>query len=330
MSKFCDKCGIKLNDDDFLCPSCGAIWGDRIYRTPISFDAENQDTEAAEPSCAEQDEEPTETARKQPRWLLPLAMLCIVLAFGLFLLGTDRLFLAGEGTSAATTTTPAIDPEYPSTSPVDPDLPYTVYTVKFVDPYGTPIPGVYIENLWTFISSGIAPSEFLFSDQNGMVSLIIFNGFNGDVHINIFSVPQGYDQDMVGEIRYYAEGQTEMLIVLKFSDEPPLEIDPVDPSWGDEATITYTIQFVDPAGNPVSGVKIYNPMVWVSSAYLYSNSDGMITFSLPYTLDEVVIRSVPDGYSDELVLVPQSLEGGTYLVIVLKYALDLPTVNFDV
>ena len=34
MGKFCSKCGLQMQEDDFLCPRCGAIWGDRIYRVP--------------------------------------------------------------------------------------------------------------------------------------------------------------------------------------------------------------------------------------------------------------------------------------------------------
>ena len=68
MGKFCSKCGLQMQEDDFLCPSCGAIWGDRIYRvSKTEEDAQPpENAVVAEPIRTQ----PTKAKRRVVSWIL--------------------------------------------------------------------------------------------------------------------------------------------------------------------------------------------------------------------------------------------------------------------
>lgn len=95
MEKICKKCGNELRHNDFLCPNCGAIWGDPVNRplTPTTeVSAESQPV--------------TMPPRKRKRIWLILPITALLLTAVLFAwLGTRTEPPAGESSTPAVTST---------------------------------------------------------------------------------------------------------------------------------------------------------------------------------------------------------------------------------
>lgn len=136
MMKICDKCGAELTEDDFLCPICGAIWGDKVYKAATVILPEETD-EVDEPDIPDVPiVSATEAvSAKQLRWLLPLMALVLLLAFIALWLGSNHNLWVGEGTSTPATTTgkptDTIPPEY--TLDIETSASAS-YTLKMLDP----------------------------------------------------------------------------------------------------------------------------------------------------------------------------------------------------
>ena len=200
MSKYCGKCGLQLADDDFLCPQCGAIWGDRIYRVPVI--QEEPEKEPHELQTEEvKEEKPTPAKKSRSKWMpVIIALLAVLLAAMLVLADFD--FRTGEGTSTPATTTgkpiDTIPPEYIFTIPVTrPDIVIrdpenaNEYTVRFINSYGDPVPGVKIEfpNTNPLVSTG---SVIAISDSDGYIHFSFQS--NSRARFSIIEVPKGYSK----------------------------------------------------------------------------------------------------------------------------------------
>jgi hypothetical protein len=125
-----------LAEDDFLCPICGAIWGDKVYKAATVILPEETD-EVDEPDIPDVPiVSATEAvSAKQLRWLLPLMALVLLLAFIALWLGSNHNLWVGEGTSTPATTTgkptATIPPEY--TLDIETSVSAS-YTLKMLDP----------------------------------------------------------------------------------------------------------------------------------------------------------------------------------------------------
>lgn len=230
MSKYCGKCGIEMADDDFLCPRCGTIWGDRIYRVPTVTDAQEPDTEETEVP-----DEPQEVRqKKQPRWLLPLVAGCILLAFVLFLIGSDWDMWAGEGSTAPSTTDHFIIAGH-TTAPPEMEPAYITYTVKIQDPLGNPVPDVKLSypNTNPFVSS---TRVWQITDRDGAISFQFPSERSATVKVE--EIPQGYTLPLLDSTYYFTNGATDLIIVVQFDYK--IEIDPVFP-------MSYSVTMLDPA-----------------------------------------------------------------------------------
>lgn len=231
MSKYCGKCGLKMTDDDFLCPRCGAIWGDRVYRVPTVPEAQEPDTEETESP-----DEPQEVQqKKQPRWLLPVTAGCLLLAFVLFLIGSDWDLWAGEGSTSPSTTEHSTVGAGPTTAPPETLPAYITYTVKIEDPFGHPVPNVTLSypNTNPFASSR---KVWQITDSDGTVSFQFPSSMLASVQIE--EVPEDYTL-LSDSTFYFKNGATDLVIILHFDYK--ISIDPVlrqsysvtmqDPAW---------------------------------------------------------------------------------------------------
>ena len=277
-----------MHEDDFLCPECGAIWGERIYRAPATietdFSAENEALTGGNPEPAVTPPAPQEAvAQKRSTSLLPLLLLLLGTALVFILMQSEWFTEAGESSIPAATTdhvTIGKQPETtsPPTFPTMPPMTAYSYAVVFVDRQKKPIEGVMIANPLEFAST-----PFLVSNKDGAIAL---HSDTEIAYIQVASVPSGYTFSLLNEKLYFGSDRYVMTIVL----------DKADVQY-----TSYTVQFVDPDGNPIRRVKIENPTR--VGSYLYSDSYGKITFQLPSsnTQQYIWITAVPEGYSDELV-----------------------------
>lgn len=320
MSKYCGKCGTRMSDNDFLCPDCGAIWGDRIYRAPATvetdFSADNEEIPNENLETVTTPSVPQETtAKKKHIRLLPLLLLLLGFALVLILTEIDWSAWAGESTAPPATTdhvTIGKNPETtspPTVQTMPPAVAYS-YAVVFVDSQNNPIEGVKIANPIPVVSS-----TYLVSNKEGVITL---HSDTEIAYIQVTSVPSGYTFYYLHEKLYFA-GQYVMTIVLDKTDE---------------IYTSYTVQFADPDGNPIPRVKIENPKQ--INSYLYSDSNGRITFELPSTNTQpyIWIVAVPVGYSNELT--GQRIyfvEGQTSMTIAIPFSVveidppDLPAIQ---
>ena len=124
MGKYCGKCSAELSDDDFLCPHCGAIWGDRIYRIPEVEKYSQEDREVEETFQQDSMDDNLESANRKPiRWGLLIAPLCIILAVVIFLAGSDLDPWAGESS------TPSSSSEHMTIGQYNTSVPLTLLRV---------------------------------------------------------------------------------------------------------------------------------------------------------------------------------------------------------
>lgn len=209
MSKFCSKCGIELQDEDFLCPQCGAIWGDRIYQVPAraassprAFD-EHDDVEVEVPAV--QAEKTPRKPRKNRflRWLLPLMAVLIGLILIFVLADSDISKKPEDSDQPTTTTAPEQD-----TPIVIPDG-FIKYTVQFVDMNGNPIKGVKIED----------PTQISSYKQSGADGKCSFNiAGSGTPYVWIVAVPEGFSEELNRVKIFFEEGETTLTIVIPFKE----------------------------------------------------------------------------------------------------------------
>ncbi len=330
MDRKCDICGRAVGGEDFLCPYCGAILGEKRKQPP------GQPSPEAEPvpvqTAAEPAAEVPAEKKKLPRWVLPVSAGCLILAFLLVLIGPELKLWAGEGTAGpsgqhSTNIAPTLD-----RNPDDPTLKKKTYTVTFVDPFGNPIEGVGIYNLRNDLWSSMLYPSVTYSDSSGTASFVLYDMFYTKPYVQIRSVPDGYDSRMEDSIVWYDEGKTHMQLVLipllDGVDEvppttavPPETLGPVTTQPIIQLTKDYTVRVVDEEGDPVPGVHIESGYVYVSSFQSDSavtDEKGQAILTLLPAWASVRITSVPEGYSDRLVGVEHRFpEGQTEMKLVL-------------
>ena len=212
MRKFCERCGTELSDDDFLCPKCGAIWGDQVYVVPVQMMPERKEHEPEEFPTGEPAQEPEQPQqKKQPRWLLPLAAVVLILGFVLFWLGSDREPWAEDGTTAPVITTQTKLPEPTMTEPSTTQGEYVTYTVQLLDQFGYPVPNVRINypNTNPFLSTA---SSFVISDADGIAAFEIRR--SEEAYFWISQIPDGYSMQISNPKYAFPEGQTHYQINL--------------------------------------------------------------------------------------------------------------------
>lgn len=177
------------------------------------------------------------------------------------------------------------------------------YTVRFVNQYDEPIPGVEIA------VSNRADFEQLMrytSDENGIIS---FRSKEPEPSFVIFwltSVPDGYDLDTQMRNMYYFSPYSRTISV--------------------ELTHQTTITVVDDEGVPIPGAVInvdYHSIVYSLSGE--TNENGQCFFFLPTNeYFKVEIVSLPDGY-EYLVFAPSWIEGFEREVIIKPLRYSSPT-----
>lgn len=227
MTKICQKCGRELAHEDFLCPHCGAIWGDRVFSMPPALQPTKQEQEKTEPS-AQKAEAPKPGGRKPylRRLLLVVAVIGLV---GLFLwLGSRPELWAGEGTTAPTTQIKL--PEPTMTAPPTTEGEYVTYTVRFLDQWGLPVPNVLVNypNTNPFLS---IPFSFVMSDADGIAAFQIRR--SEDAYFWISQIPDGYTMVISNPKYAFQEGQTHYQIELIHAGKLPgsYSVTMLDQQW---------------------------------------------------------------------------------------------------
>lgn len=305
MSKYCGKCSLQMQEDDFLCPRCGAIWGDRIYRVPVTLDPEEPDTEVQEVSIEEQP-----AHKNRLRRLLPIAAACFGLALLLCLTYFDRDMWAGEGGSMpSTSATNTTLPQPTTTAPPATESEYVKYTVKVIDQYGNPVPNVTLSypNTNPFLSTH---TVIVKTDSNGTVTFELRRSWQS--YVSIVDAPDGYTSSLLNSTYFFNDGATDLVIILQFADEYPLpssySVTVNDPQWlYEELNDSYA------AGVAVD-VKI--PCF-----------DGNQEFMLFIDGEEVPYYTVVDGnYRQYTFLMPNH----DVIIDIKTYDLDMPHPNCEV
>ncbi len=220
MSKYCGKCGKEIAEDDFLCPYCGAIWGDRIYRVtqgPSHFDQ-------IEEAPAEQDgREEVPVAQEPPvkkksswynLWMLGAVLVSVILF--VILIGPEDQ--ENKPTITTVPTTSTVDA--PTTSTLHPPIvtnPTVItmqrYTVQVIDQNGYGIPGVRIKNENALTSSSVIVTV---TDSEGVAT---FMAFPDQAYVCLLDVPQGYSRELIGVQIPYAKDTSFMVVVVDKSNE---------------------------------------------------------------------------------------------------------------
>lgn len=207
MSKYCSKCGIELKDEDFLCPQCGAIWGDRIYHVPASaafrpHALDDHDDEEIEKPAIEAENIPRKPRKNRfLRWLLPVVSVLVGLILIFVLADSDPAKEPQDSDQPTTTTAPEQD------MPIVPNGLIKKYTVQFVDMNGNPIKRVKIEDP-TQINS------YKQSGADGKCSFYIVG--SGTPYVWIVAVPEGFSEELNMVKIFFEEGQTNLTIVIPF------------------------------------------------------------------------------------------------------------------
>lgn len=222
MTKICQKCGRELAHEDFLCPHCGAIWGDRVFSMPPAPQPPKQEEVKPEPS-AQKPEAPKPAGRK----LYPRILLLVVAVIGLV-----GLFLwidwAGDGPTAPTTQTKL--PEPTMTEPPTTQGEYVTYTVQLLDQLGYPVPNVRVNypNSDPFVSTAYS---FVISDADGIASFEIRR--SEEAYFWISQIPEGYSM-LISNPKYaFPEGQTHYQINLIHAGKIPgsYSVTMLDQQW---------------------------------------------------------------------------------------------------
>ncbi|MGM9601199.1 MAG: hypothetical protein ACI3W5_06415 [Faecousia sp.] len=135
------------------------------------------------------------------KMLALLLTLCMALALG----------ACGQA-EKATNTTPAGNPVETTTAPLstkeiqqttDPNR--VAYTVYVVDEQGNPIPGGMLQ----FCLDSCSPVVI---DENGVAN---FTGEAVNYDVKFLNMPEGYTYSTEEEVFHFAQGETELTIVLK-------------------------------------------------------------------------------------------------------------------
>lgn len=161
MERKCQKCGYQLAENDFLCPKCGAIYGEPVYVTP----------KAAQPPAPSQQKQ-----HKLPPAIFAGIALLIVLA-SLLLWNPFQPAATMPSTSHTQPTTSALPTSPPTTLP--PTIPTTVPTTA--PPPATMPPTVPATTLadnqrqlnWTMDAKVVDTSGKLISDGTVTINGII-------------------------------------------------------------------------------------------------------------------------------------------------------------
>lgn len=274
MDKICARCGFQMQEDDFLCPECGAIWGDPVYRKPAP----------PEPvSDVPEGEKAEETKKRLPKWFgTAVTALVLLLVFSLVVHAAvrhkNRELENNDKLSTTASTTSTSKPDYIFTMPVAPELESVTYTVTFLDPLGNPVPNVKIVDPYAMFSSSLMPEPYV-SDADGTITITAHRNLN--VSVRILEVPSGYFCNDNGSVLYFAEGQTDMVIDLDFAEQhthsvtmldPELLLAPLDSHYLAGKTLNVKVDY-DPYvgfmlfcnGVEVKKYRIYDTEYWVFS-----------------------------------------------------------------
>ncbi len=225
MDKICAKCGYQMQDNDFLCPQCGAIWGDPVYRKPVPPEP------VATAQAGEKTEEAPPTKVKSPKRLITAVVALVLLlvlssvAYAAFR-DRDRDLETSNTESTATLSTSTSNPDYIFTMPVATNSDYITYTIKFQDPNGKPIPNVVIVDPDAIFSSSPNPNP-LISDANGIILFTTRRDLT--VGVRIIGVPSGYYWSNDVSTLYFTDGETEMLITLDLTEQHTHSVFMLDP-----------------------------------------------------------------------------------------------------
>ncbi len=229
MKKFCGKCGTEMTEDDFLCPKCGAIWGDRVYVVPTELETEEEVREEASPLVQESPKK--KSLPKMNRLIFVIAALCLVLAVALFWISADSDLWGGQNNTSVTT-----DPKDTTTIPpyVEPQL--ISYTVKVVDPNWNPVADVVLA--YPTVDPAISSStQAVTTDENGVARFQFPDTHQASIWIT--QVPDNYLLPSVDTIYYFPAGVTELIVILEYVE---VSIQPLaysvmmlDPMWLYEA-----------------------------------------------------------------------------------------------
>ena len=235
MSKYCGKCGLQLADDDFLCPKCGAIWGDRVYRVPVI--SEEPELEVQE----ETEIAPTKVTRHH--WLPVVIAICAVLLATLLLL-TDWDFGAGERGTENTTipqTSTTLPPQVSIPSSVPPSV-IKKYTVRFVNAAGEGVPGVEVE--YTHGNPLLSVLTLKDTTDEGGYVTFYYQG-SAEPFVYILSIPDGYSRLSIKNYYRYSDGVKDLVIVLQSeATYHNYKVDMLDPAWlcpGNTGTRVWTL-----------------------------------------------------------------------------------------
>lgn len=195
MERKCQKCGYQLAENDFLCPKCGAIYGEPVYVTP----------KAAQPPAPSQQKQ-----HKLPPAIFAGIALLIVLA-SLLLWNPFQPAATMPSTSHTQPTTSALPTSPPTTLP--PTIPTTVPTTA--PPPATMPPTVPATTLadnqrqlnWTMDAKVVDTSGKLISDGTVTINGIITDNTGSSDTLSLsFGFPPDLPHSMSGYQEFTGKG----------------------------------------------------------------------------------------------------------------------------
>ena len=146
MSKTCQRCGTSLQENDFLCPKCGAIYGEPTYEAPKAA------------------EKPAPAAQKRGRRFALFGGIALLIALACLLIWNP---FQPEATTPSTSHTQPSTSAVPTPPPTT--LPPTVPTT--VPP--TTLPSDQKQLNWTMDAKVVRPDGRLVSNTTVMISGLI-------------------------------------------------------------------------------------------------------------------------------------------------------------
>lgn len=268
MDKICARCGFKMHEDDFLCPECGAIFGEPVYVPPRR---EAPKTDETQP-------------QKQKKWFIAIPIAITVVLVALLLLDPFSVDQHGSDVPSGSSAISASPQE--SSSGSIPEIPASTFSVTVVDGAGKPLQGIDVTLRYADIT--------VTTDENGVALFVVTKLMaSNNWFVSLSNVPAGFYYQSEYSFPVAEKCQ---LITLYCSEGDPLP-----------DNIEYTVKVVDENNDPVKDVAVYFGAITplssaVNDVTAITDSSGEVKVEIYEDLSVyVTILFVPNGYSNATV-----------------------------
>lgn len=290
MMKICDKCGAELAEDDFLCPICGAIWGDPIYRPSVTTE---EPAIPEEPPVTEEPQEEVQPPTKGRKFRFKLILIVFVLlslVAQLVWMSADLDLGVGQGSN-------------PTTQQATTGM--AIYTIRFKDQYGEPIAGVECK-LLNYYASAPGTETIKITDENGECVFAFEREYETTYYFQVVSAPIG--SIMSGNMIYSLDNSTKEIILRRLTGLETM------PSVVFQAVTTDEEHLYEPIS-----YEVYYPTGYYAQVKVKMPPEGMQYLVL---VDGVVIKNKPVDSCEYLLYTFSVMQEETQLCIKL-YPEDL-------